>query len=241
MRIGVSDDGAGIDEDAVLRKAKERGLVPQRVETLPREEILALLFTPGFSTAREVTDISGRGVGLDVVVSQVRKHRGDVRLESSRGVGTRFVLTLPLTTSVVDAILVRTGSDLYALPSRAVLSTVRFSQLSTSVAGGRPVTHWDDTLVEIHRLGDLLEGHAGALQPEEIDPQNTVFITRVRARMIGVVVEEVLRKEEFVVKPLPPHVAPLGAYEGASLLETGRLVLILATERLLLGRERPKP
>jgi two-component system chemotaxis sensor kinase CheA len=228
--VEVIDDGAGIDPEHIGRIAVQRGLVTtDQLGRMRREEILDLLFRAGFSTATHVTNVSGRGVGMDVVRTNIEKIGGTVDVESTIGEGTTWRLTIPLTLAIVQALTVECAGERYAIPQVAVHELVSVDTAGTGVeyVAGAPVYRLRGRLLPLVRMDDAL----GVGGRENTGP---VFLAVVQAdgRRFGMVVDRVLNTEEIVVTPLSSRLKGAGVYAGATILGDGRVALILDVQAL---------
>ncbi|MGH7413696.1 MAG: hybrid sensor histidine kinase/response regulator, partial [Candidatus Rokuibacteriota bacterium] len=221
--VQVEDDGRGIDADLLRRRAVERGLLPAaEAATLPDLEVLNLIFVPGFSTASEVTQTSGRGVGLDVVRTNVSRLNGEIHVATEPGRMTRFVLKLPLTVAIADALMVRCGPETLAFPLSAVSVMRSVAPHEILTAGGRETMRLDDQVIDLVRLDHVLD--LAASPPVTRLP---VVVMRGGGRPFGVVVDELLGKEEIVIKSLGPLLDGTGPFSGATISGEGRVILLL--------------
>jgi len=232
--VEVLDDGAGLDFDRILDKAIERGLVGRdEGRNMTQDELAELIFLPGFSTAKAVDDLQGRGVGLDVVKSKVEHLGGNVEILSTRGEGTCFRLKLPLTLAILQIFLVRYGRQTFGIPLNYVEETVRVRRSELERVQNRQVMMLRHHAVSITTLAELLDRKETAELPDILN----IIILRVYNRRIGVVVTELIGKEETVLKPLGPYIGNLEksaeGIAGASILGTGEVVLILDVPVLL--------
>jgi len=228
--ITLVDDGAGIDAAAVRRKAVERGLV-RPDETLADREAIQLIFTEGFSTARTVTDVSGRGVGLDIVVQSMEKLNGLIEAETIPGAGTKFTLQLPLTLAIITVLMVEVGGSVYALPSGAVVESLRYRKSEITRVGGRDTLRVRDRIVPLLHLAELF----GAA-PAEGDEVYAVIVGRGEKRL-GLSVDRLRGQQDVVIKALDPVVSESQVgIAGATILGDGRVVLILDVASLFEGR-----
>ena len=221
--IELSDDGAGLDTARILAIARKRGLVSGD-EPLTTPEIHQLIFKPGFSTVQHVTEISGRGVGMDVVRRNIETLRGRVDIQTVRGEGTTFSVKLPLTLAILDGLVLRIGGERYVMPAFSVRESLRptASQVQ-AVDGGAHVIDLRGRLLPYARLGDLL-----GLNPEPLLPEaSTVVVMEDDSRQIALAVDEVLRKQEVVVKALGQTFAEVRGVAGGAILGDGRIGLIL--------------
>lgn len=229
--IEVSDDGRGINRDKVLRKALERGLITQReAEGLTDEQVYNLLFMSGFSTAETVTDISGRGVGLDVVRSKIESLGGTVSVQSEPGVGTTFQIQLPLTLSILDALLVQVEAEKYAIPLSSVLEAAIYKPEAVHTARGQPVVDFRGRLVPLVFLKDVFAvPDAGGPKPTDVQ----VVIVRKGEKMAGLVVDRLIGQQEIVLKSLGKYLPHVFAISGATILGDGQVALILDCNALV--------
>ena len=228
--IEVSDDGAGISPKRVLKKALERGLVTEeQAAALTEREILQMIFLPGFSTAAAVTTVSGRGVGMDVVLSNVEKVGGTVELESREGEGTLLRLRVPLTLAIVRALVVRSGGQSFCVPQGGLAELVYVPAREIAAAvqriGEAEVYRLRDGLLPLVRLDRLLglEGATGAAQAHGF---YLIVLEADRCRY-GLVVDDLMSPEEIVVKPLSAVLREIGIFSGATVLGSGALAMIL--------------
>ncbi|NLC61559.1 MAG: chemotaxis protein CheA [Gammaproteobacteria bacterium] len=225
--IEVQDDGAGIDPERLRAKAREKGLIdPDAAARLSPEESLNLLFLPGLTTRNAVSDISGRGVGMDVVQSRIRELGGQIRVDSELGRGSRFILRLPLTLAILPTLLVHAGGDPYALPLARVQEVLHAPRSALGWIDGRPTL---DRRSHTLRLLDLRQW-LGAPAPEEA--LLTIVLLQRGDTRFGLVVDEVRGREEVVIKPLPRGLRGLPGYAGATLTGDGRLALILDVDEI---------
>ncbi len=221
--VEVEDDGRGIDTEVLRRHAVERGFLPAaEAATLPEGEVLNLIFVPGFSTASAVTQTAGRGVGLDVVRTNVSRLNGEIHVETEAGRMTRFVLKLPLTMAIADALMVRCGSETVAFPLTAVSAMRSVAPHEIQTAGGRETVQLDDRMIDLVRLDRAL-GLVAAPPPSRLP----VVVMRGGGKPFGVVVDELLGKEEIVIKNLGALVDGMGPFSGATISGEGRVILLL--------------
>ena len=230
--IEVEDDGRGIDYEKVRKTAVEHGLVsPESAAELGERELLDLLFQPGFSTAPRKTELAGRGVGLDVVKSNLALLNGEIEVETQKGLGTRFTLKVPLTLIISQALFVRCGSSMFALPLAFVEEIRRLKTSEVEEVGAKLLTKVRDVVTEIVRLDSVL-----GLEP--IQPINGYFrmvIVNVAGRQVGLVVEDVVRKDEIVIKSLGEFLRNLKMFPGATIAPDGSLILLIDVNRLVAG------
>ncbi len=230
VNVEISDDGAGLNVDRLRKKAVERGLItPQQAKQMAEREIFNLIFLPGFSTAEKLTNVSGRGVGMDVVKTNVEKISGTIDIESSAGAGTTVRVKIPLTLAIVPALLVSCGGERFAIPQVNVLELVA---LEGNEAGQRveqvhgvPVYRLRGNLLPLVYLDRVLmfaapgsnTNHAGS----------SIVVLQADKQQFGLVVDDIADTEEIVVKPLSEQLKSISAYSGATIMGDGRVALIL--------------
>lgn len=229
VNIEISDDGAGIPLDKVKAKALARGLVTaEQVAGLSESELTSLIFMPGFSTADQVTHVSGRGVGMDVVKTNVEAIGGNVEVETQFGKGTTFRLRIPLTLAIVPALLVASGTDRFAIPQVNLLELVRVeegrNEQLIEYVHGAPVYRLRGKLLPLVFF-DAQIGRSSAVSRTSF----YIVVLQASGRQFGLVVENVTGQQEIVVKPLPKPVKEIGIFAGATILGDGRVALILDT------------
>ncbi len=224
--IEIIDDGAGIDPEKVLNKALQRGLVTrEEAARLSKEDIINFIFAPGFSTAEQVTEVSGRGVGMDVVRTNLKKTKGSIRLSSESGQGTHIRLELPLTLAVVEVLLVRSAGSIFAVPLAAVLESVKLPRERLYTLMHRKAITLRGEVISVENLGDIL-GLGGKHEDDEQDAIS-IMILQAGGERLGIAVDGLMRQEDIVVKPLPEYLASLPGIAGAAILGDGRSILIL--------------
>ena len=222
--IRFADDGAGLNIEAIRTKAIERGMMPKDA-TLSEEELIQFILAPGFSTAREITHFSGRGVGMDVVHNEVKQLGGSMSVDSQRGAGTTFIIRLPLTLSITQALMVHVGDQLFAVPLAAVVNIVEYpiEKLNNIAVGKNPLLNYRDQVYPYMHLGTRL-GLAGVQQREHKVP---ILLVRTGTREVAIQVDGLRGTREAVIKALGPQLAELKGLAGATILGDGRVVLIL--------------
>jgi len=227
VSIEVQDDGAGIDPERLRQKAREKGLIdPEAAARLSSEECLHLVFLPGFSTKQQVTDISGRGVGMDVVQSRIRELSGQIQIQSELGRGSRFMIRVPLTLAILPTLLVQAGEDVYALPLARVMEVLHAPNTSLGWFDGRAVLDRKSHTLALVDLRHWLD-----VEPMPSSLLTIVVLQAGEARF-GLVVDQVRGREEVVIKPLPKALRGLRGYAGATLIGDGRMALILDVDGL---------
>jgi two-component system chemotaxis sensor kinase CheA len=223
--IGVSDDGGGINADAVRAKAVERGLIAADAQ-LTEAETFALLFEPGFSTAKQVTDVSGRGVGMDVVRQRVDSLRGSIDVLSKPGEGTSVTLRLPLTLAIIDGLLVSVGKAFFVLPLANILECIELSSKDIERANGKQVANVRGEIVPYICLRQYFNIHTARPEIEQI------MIAETEGGRYGFVVDRVLGDCQTVIKNLGRVYRYVQVVSGATILGNGMVALILDPERL---------
>ena len=229
--IKVSDDGKGIDRERVLARAKRDGLVDASKTDLTEDELLRLLARPGFSTVDQVTDLSGRGVGVDAVYTRVRAVGGAMDIRSIPGSGTTMILRLPLTLAIVRAVLARVGDETYAIPLAHVSETIELVPDIVRTLKGREVLLARDEILPMLRLRALV-GLPSYVAPNEIDLEQVIVID-LGDRRAALVIDELAGQEEIVVKQYDGVRDGLPFFGGATLLGDGTPSLIVDVSSLL--------
>ncbi len=229
VAVEVADNGAGLNVDRIAAKAVENGIIrADQVATMDKRDIMALVFQPGFSTAAAVTNVSGRGVGMDVVKTNIERIGGAVSVDSTLGEGTVWRLTIPLTLAIIQALTVDCGDQRYVVPQVAVLELVFIDGQSTKIeyASGAPVYRLRGKLLPLVRLDRALGLDVGG------DQGVYIMVLQADGRRFGLVVDRVLNTEEVVVKALNSRFKDIGLYAGATILGDGKVGLILDASSL---------
>jgi two-component system chemotaxis sensor kinase CheA len=229
--ITITDDGRGVDRARVRAKAEENGLI-QPGQVLSDSDLLQLIFAPGFSTAAAITNLSGRGVGMDVVKRTIEGLRGSIELTSTPGEGSVVSLRIPLTLAIIDGLLVRVGTGRYVIPLAAVEECVELSVEQDMRSTGRSLITLRDQLVPFIRLRSLF---ATGLAP---DPHQKVVVVAVGQERVGLVVDQILGDHQTVIKPLSSFHADVGTFSGATILGDGGVALILDINHLVAAGQR---
>jgi two-component system chemotaxis sensor kinase CheA len=218
--ISVEDDGRGIDIEKVKAKAIEKGIATKdRLEKMTEKEILSLVFSPGFSTADRVSEVSGRGVGMDVVMDVVMRFRGTVDLFSEKRRGTRVVMSFPLTIGIIKSLLVSMGGRLFAIPIHSVLEIVSGDEAQISLVSGEEVLILRGNTIPLINLGEVL-----GIQTQKV---GFVVVVLTGNRRVAMAVEDMLGDEEVVIKPLGKFFGDVEGISGATITGDGSVVLIL--------------
>jgi two-component system chemotaxis sensor kinase CheA len=233
--IEIGDDGKGIDVDAVKSKAIERGLIhPNKV--LTDIEAYNLIFEPGFSTAKTITSISGRGVGLDVVRRQIEKLNGTVTVNSEKGKGTTFIIKLPLTLAIIQGLLVRVGPEIYSIPITSVIESLRLRPQDIKLIDNNEVFNIRSDVISLLRLNQLF-----GIKTERNDDYNFIVIVGTAEKKMGFMVDSLIGEEDVVIKPLRDQYTNSPGIAGASILGDGSVSLIIDVGQLLeLGLQKEK-
>jgi two-component system chemotaxis sensor kinase CheA len=231
--IEISDDGKGIDVEAVKTKAVERGLInPNKL--LTDVEAFNLIFEPGFSTAKQITSISGRGVGLDVVRRQIDKLNGTVTVSSEHGRGTKFTIKLPLTLAIIQGLLVRVGREIYSIPITSVIESLRIKPEDIKMIDNYEVFNIRNDVISLLRLNRLF-----GIKTEEQQEYNFIVIVGTAEKKMGFMVDSLIGEEDVVIKPLRDQFTNSPGIAGASILGDGSVSLIIDVGQLLeLGLRR---
>ncbi len=228
--IKVGDDGNGIDTEAVKGKAIDRGIITaEQAETMSQKEIVNLLFLPSFSMAKKITDISGRGVGLDVVKSNIEQLGGDVEVKTSLGEGTTFTVRLPLTLAIIQALMVEVRDEKYAIALASISNIESVPVTDIKYVEAKEVIHLRGSVIPLIRLDRILD-----MEPIEDERDNlTVVIVQRGDSQIGLVVDNLMGQQEVVIKSLGKYINGNKLISGATILGDGEVALILDTNTLM--------
>ncbi len=237
--IEVEDDGAGLDPDALRKKAVDRDVLTEtEAEDLTDKEAYRLIFRPGFTTTEETSKVSGRGVGMDVVKTNLSELNGTIDIDSTPGEGTRFQLKLPLTLAILQSMLVRSGVETFAIPLYAVSEVVRLSgDMLESVQGGE-VLHHRDRVVPIIRLDDAFDVQLSGAGGERADRTHSsegeyAVLVNVAHRRVGLIVDEPIAQEEVVIKSLGDYLKGVPGVAGSTILGDGQVIMVLDVGELI--------
>ncbi len=227
--VCIEDDGRGMDPEKLKAKAVEKGLItPQEAANLSKRDAFNLIFAPGFSTAERVTNVSGRGVGMDVVRTNIQQLNGLIEIDSSPGEGTRVEVRIPLTLAIIQALLVQSGAEVYAVPLVSVVETVRVDPGQIQTLDGFPVLRLRDLVIPLVRLDALLQ-----VPEKKSSGREYVVILGLAEKRIGLVVDALLGQEEVVIKSLGGYLSDTPAIAGATIRGDGRVTLILDVTQVL--------
>ena len=228
--IEIVDDGKGIDRDKVIKKAVERGLIDEaRAMMLPDDKVFELIFLPGFSTKDEVTEVSGRGVGMDVVKNVVESLNGSVSIESQKDKGTKVTIRLPLTLAIIQALLVKIKDFVYAIPIATIDSTLKITKEDIQVVQDQEVVVIRKEVVPIIKLWEAL----GIPHDEESQSMNVVII-KMGNRKYGIVVDTLIGQDDIVIKSLGKLFSDVREFSGGAVLGDGSIALILDVANLMM-------
>lgn len=222
--ISIKDDGRGIDTERVGRKAIEKGLISEeQFATMGQREVFDLLFLPGFSTKEKTTDLSGRGVGMDVVKTNIKKLNGLIEIKSTKGLGSEFILRLPLTLAIIQSLLVEVEGEIYSIPLSSVLETIRVDQRQFHLIGGQEVLKLRDIVLPLIRLQRVFN-----VQPQgEADNFCYVVVVGAAEKRMGLVVTRLVGQQEVAIKSLGNYLANIPGIAGSTILGDGRVALII--------------
>ena len=228
--IEVRDDGNGIDTEKIKKKALDKGIItPEAAELMSEKEIIGLLFHAGFSTADKVSDVSGRGVGLDVVKSKIEALSGEVEVKSSFGEGSTWTIRLPLTLAIIQALMVIVGDEKYAISLSAIQGIEDIESSSIKLVQNKEVINLRGSVIPIVRLNEVLD-----IETEKQDQDHLiVVVARKGDKLVGLVVDELIGQQEIVIKPLGKYINKSKLISGATILGDGEVALILDSNALI--------
>jgi len=228
--IEVRDDGNGIDVEAVKNKALERGAVtPEQAANMTDKEIIDLLFLPSFSTAKKVTDVSGRGVGLDVVKSKIEALSGEVEVKSKLGEGSTWIIRLPLTLAIIQALMVVVGGEKYAISLGTIQTIEDIAPEDIRLVQNKEVIHLRGSVIPLIRLSNVLDVES-TKSPEE---HLMVVIVKKGDKLAGLVIDDMIGQQEIVIKSLGKYIKQCKFISGATILGDGEVALILDANALI--------
>ncbi len=228
--IEVRDDGNGIDVEAVKAKAIARGAITEeQAENMSDKDIIGLLFLPSFSTAKQVTDVSGRGVGLDVVKSKIESLSGEVDVRTKLGEGSTFIIRLPLTLAIIQALMVEVGGEKYAISLGSIQTLEDIDPNEIEYVQAKEVINLRGTVIPLIRLNEVLDNESTKSPDENL----LVIIVKKGDKLAGLVVDEVMGQQEIVIKSLGKYINKQKIISGATILGDGEIALILDTNALL--------
>ncbi|WP_282941836.1 chemotaxis protein CheA [Paenibacillus sp. RC67] len=229
--IEIEDDGRGINREKVLSIAVKNGVIPQdQASKMTDEEVYMLLFASGFSTADKISDISGRGVGLDVVKTKIESLGGTVQVESKWGKGSKFSVQLPLTLSIISAMLIRLSNEKYAIPLSSIVETAAIKQDQIRVVHGNRMVNYRNSVIPLVSLGKLFDVPNTV---ENAEGETQIVVIRKGEKLAALVVDEFIGQQEIVLKSLGKYLTNLFAISGATILGDGQVALIIDTNALI--------
>ncbi len=228
--IEVRDDGNGIDVEGVKNKAIERGTItPEQAANMTDKEIIDLLFLPSFSTAKKVTDVSGRGVGLDVVKSKIESLSGEVEVKTQLGVGSTWTIRLPLTLAIIQALMVVVGNEKYAISLGSIQTIESIPASEIKLVQNKEVIHLRGTVIPLVRLSEVIDVESTRDENEDL----TVVIVKKGDKQAGLVIDELLGQQEIVIKSLGKYIKQCKFISGATILGDGEVALIIDANTLI--------
>ena len=225
--ISIEDDGKGLDPEAIKNKAIQKGLIkPEQAENMDDKDIYELIFLPGFSTAEQVSDLSGRGVGMDVVASTVNSLRGSIEVDSEKGHGTKITMKLPLTVAIIRTLMVGSNDRVFAIPIFSVSEIIQYNPENIKDVGHYKSLMLRDDVFLLFDLNELFD-----LKPQK-EP-NFIVIINIGEKSIAIAVDDLYGEEEIVIKPLGKLLSDVQGIAGATITGDGRVVLILDINSLI--------
>lgn len=231
--ISIKDDGRGINLEAVKKKALEKGIVTaEKLKTLTNSEIINFIFAPGFSTAKVVTDVSGRGVGMDVVRTNIKKINGSIDVKSVPGQGTEMILKLPLTLAIIQSLLVTVGQERFAIPLAVVVETLKINKSEIKTIERQEVLKLRNEVLSLLRMADFYKVETS----KELE-NPYIVIVKAAERKLGLIVDTLLGQEEIVIKPLGELLKDTKGISGATIMGDG-LVTLIVDIATLVGEQR---
>jgi len=232
IQISIEDNGKGIDPIIVRDKAIEKGLITkEKAKDLTRVELMNLIFLPGFSTAKVVSNVSGRGVGMDVVKTNVAKLRGMINIDSEVGKGTKIIIKLPLTLAIIPGMIVKVHKQMMVIPLGSVIEVLRVNKKQIHSVKGKEVITVRDSLLPLVNLNQLLKGKLNGEQKEESDWQYVVGIG-IAEKRYGIKVDELVGQQEVVIKSLGAYLGKVDGIAGSTIMGDGTVVMILDINEL---------
>jgi two-component system, chemotaxis family, sensor kinase CheA len=232
--ISIKDDGRGIDTERVGRKAIEKGLITEdQLAVMSQREMFDLIFLPGFSTKDQASDLSGRGVGMDVVKTNIKKLNGLIEIKSEKGMGSEFILRLPLTLAIIQSLLVEVEGEIYSVPLASVLETLRVDQREFHVIGGQEVLKLRDMVLPLVRLEQVFNVKRG----HEQDTFCYIVVIGSADKRVGLVVTSLVGQQEVAIKSLGKYLANVSGIAGSTILGDGRVALIVDPVGMVDGGE----
>ena len=230
VNIVVRDDGAGIDVEKVKQKAIEKGnITPEQAEIMTDKDVIDLLFKPSFSTAEKITDVSGRGVGLDVVKTKIEGLGGNIECKTVLGEGSSFIIRLPLTLAIIQALMVELGKEKYAIPLGSIQTIEDIPVSDVKHVQTKEVINLRGTVIPLIRLDQILDVETNEEEPESL----TVVIVKKGDKQAGLVVDNLIGQQEIVIKSIGDYINCSKLIGGATILGDGEIALILEVNTLV--------
>lgn len=234
VTIEVTDDGAGVDVEKIKRKAVEKGTITEeQAEYMTEKEAVDLLFQPAFSTAEKISDVSGRGVGLDVVKNKIEGLGGDVEVVTKLGEGTTFIVRLPLTLAIIQALMVDISGEKYALPLNSIVTLEEIMPEDIKYVHTKEVINLRGAVIPLVRLNEVLDIEPIEREDDEIDDALIVVIVKKGDKQAGLVIDKLLGQQEIVIKPLGKYIRVPKMISGATILGNGEVALIIDSNTLV--------
>ncbi len=228
--ISIQDDGKGIDIEKIKKKSIEKGLITaQQAAELSKREALNLIFAPGLSTAEKVSNVSGRGVGMDVVKTNITKLKGIVDIESEIGVGSKFIIKLPLTLAIIQGLLVKSSNESFAIPLNSVLEVVRVRKEEINTINGFEVIRLRDTVLPLARLNQIFSVD----RQEKEDAWQYIVVVGLAEERLGIMVDSLLGQREVVIKSLGDYLGSIQGIAGSTILGDGKVIMIIDVGQFL--------
>jgi len=232
IKISIEDDGAGIDPEKVKRKAIQKRIISE-TKILSQQDVFDLIFSPGFSTAEKISDVSGRGVGLDVVKKSLENLNGTVQIESEIGRFTRFTIKIPLTLAIIQALLVYVSGEIYAIPINNIFETKRIYENEFLEIEGKPATKIREEYVSVIFLNEMFN-----LEKTSSKNFNYLVVVGVGEKRLGLVVDSLIGSQDIVIKPLKNSFTKVPAIAGSAILGNGSIALIVDINQLVLNETK---
>jgi two-component system chemotaxis sensor kinase CheA len=234
VTIEVGDDGAGVDVEKVKRKALEKGqITEEQAEYMTDKEAIDLLFMPAFSTAEKISDVSGRGVGLDVVKNKIEGLGGDVEVRSKLGEGTTFIVRLPLTLAIIQALMVKIHDEMYALPLNSIVTLEEIMPEDIKYVHTKEVINLRGQVIPLVRLDEVLDIEPADGEEKSESDGLVVVIVKKGDKQAGLVIDQLLGQQEIVIKPLGKYIRVPKMISGATILGNGEVALIIDSNTLV--------
>ena len=228
--ISIQDDGKGMNPDKLKQKAFEKGMITEaEVRDMSPEDAFKLIFAPGFSTAEKVTNVSGRGVGMDVVRTNIQKLKGTIDIQSEVDKGSKFVMKLPLTLAIIQALLVEVNKEIFSIPLDSVLQVVRVAEDEVSTINGREVIRLRNSVLPLARLGEVLKVGRNGKHSDSM----YIVVVGLAEKRLGIIVESLLGQKEVVIKSIGEYLGSIRGIAGSTILGDGRVIMIIDVGELM--------